>query len=100
MQIEPRDAFRLPQTARTPNNGPPSPIGCSDPGPVFCRHRRVGLSGRTCGCRKIRTLMVWAKARLADILAGNREAAHEWAESQMLTHDPRVTWACALGKQP
>lgn len=66
-------------------------IKIADPGPVFFRHRRVGLGGRTFGCWKFRSMVIDAEARLAAILAADPEAAREWAESQKLTDDPRVT---------
>jgi exopolysaccharide production protein ExoY len=69
-------------------------IKVTDPGPVFFRHRRVGLGGKTFGCWKFRSMVVDAEARLADILITDPEAAREWAEHQKLTDDPRVT---ALG---
>jgi exopolysaccharide production protein ExoY len=117
--IEPRDAFQIARTASTSNDWPPAAvsrgldivialcalmfflpllvlialaIACTDRGPVFFRHRRVGLGGKTFGCWKFRTMVVDAEARLAEILARDPEAAREWAESQKLTHDPRVTW--------
>ena len=66
-------------------------IKIADPGPVFFLHRRVGLGGRTFGCWKFRSMVVEAEARLAAILESDPEAAREWAESQKLTNDPRVT---------
>lgn len=69
-------------------------IRCADPGPVFFRHRRIGLGGQTFGCWKFRTMVIDAEARLEKILQNDPEAAREWAEHQKLTHDPRVT---ALG---
>lgn len=119
MYIEPRDSFHLPAIVKAPNGWPPAAlsraldilistlalvffapllvliavaIACTDPGPVFFRHRRVGLGGKTFGCWKFRTMVVGAEERLAEILARDPEAAREWAESQKLTHDPRVTW--------
>lgn len=65
-----------------------------DPGPIFFRHRRIGKDGRTFGCLKFRTMVVGAEARLEDLLRADPAAAHEWAETQKLTNDPRVT---ALG---
>jgi exopolysaccharide production protein ExoY len=69
-------------------------IKCTDPGPVFFRHRRVGLGGKTFGCWKFRSMVIDAEARLEHILCNDPEAAREWAEHQKLTNDPRVT---ALG---
>ncbi|ASJ92639.1 sugar transferase [Porphyrobacter sp. CACIAM 03H1] len=69
-------------------------IKCTDPGPVFFRHRRVGLGGKTFGCWKFRSMVIDAEARLEQILCSDPEAAREWAEHQKLTNDPRVT---ALG---
>lgn len=66
-------------------------IKVADPGPVFFRHRRVGLGGRTFGCWKFRSMVVGAEARLAAILAADPEAQREWDETQKLTFDPRVT---------
>lgn len=67
-------------------------IKIADPGPVFFRHRRIGLGGKTFGCWKFRTMVVDAESRLAAILAQDPEAAREWQENQKLVHDPRVTW--------
>ncbi|MCZ8369653.1 MAG: sugar transferase [Porphyrobacter sp.] len=66
-------------------------IKIADPGPVFFRHRRVGLGGKTFGCWKFRSMVVDAEARLEKILVSNPLAAREWAEHQKLTDDPRVT---------
>lgn len=66
-------------------------IRIADPGPVFFGHRRIGLGGRSFRCWKFRTMVVDAEARLQAILASDPEAAREWAESQKLTYDPRVT---------
>ncbi|MBI1403120.1 MAG: sugar transferase [Porphyrobacter sp.] len=66
-------------------------IKIGDPGPVFFRHRRVGLGGRTFHCWKFRSMVTDAEARLEHILRSDPRAAREWAEHQKLTHDPRVT---------
>jgi len=58
--------------------------------PLFA-HNRVGEGGRMFPCLKIRSMRHNAESELADILARDPEAAREWAESQKLTHDPRVT---------
>lgn len=119
MYIEPRESFH-PQSAATDWSGwsPGTPsrlldlaiaalallfflplflliavaIKIADPGPVFFRHRRIGLGGKTFGCWKFRTMVVDAESRLAAILAQDPEAAREWQENQKLVHDPRVTW--------
>ncbi len=119
MYIEPRDSFHIKSETQALNSwvtGTPSrlldiliaslallfvlplfaviavAIKLADPGPVFFRHRRVGLGGKTFGCWKFRTMVVDAEARLAAILAADPEAQREWDESQKLTYDPRVTW--------
>jgi exopolysaccharide production protein ExoY len=66
-------------------------IKLSDRGPVFFRHRRVGLNGATFGCLKFRTMVVDADAVLQHHLAQNSDAAREWAELRKLKKDPRVT---------
>lgn len=66
-------------------------ITLTDKGPVFFRHRRVGLGGKTFGCWKFRTMVVDAEERLQDILRKDPAARREWDEHQKLTHDPRVT---------
>lgn len=62
--------------------------------PIF-RHRRLGRGGRPFGCLKFRTMVVDAEAALAAHLADNAAARAEWAATQKLTDDPRVT---ALGR--
>jgi exopolysaccharide production protein ExoY len=62
-----------------------------DRGPVFYRHRRVGLNGSSFDCLKFRTMVVDAERVLERHLAINREAAAEWGERQKLRNDPRVT---------
>ncbi len=63
----------------------------SDGGPVFYRHRRIGLGGRSFGCMKFRTMVTDADARLAALLADDPAARAEWAATQKLKSDPRVT---------
>lgn len=62
-----------------------------DRGPVFYRHRRVGLNGAAFDCLKFRTMVVNGDEVLARHLATNSEAAREWEESRKLKQDPRVT---------
>jgi exopolysaccharide production protein ExoY len=66
-------------------------IKLSDRGPVFFRHRRVGLGGATFDCLKFRTMVVDAERLLECHLAHNSDAAREWAELRKLKKDPRVT---------
>ncbi|MEQ5787959.1 sugar transferase [Erythrobacter sp. NFXS35] len=62
-----------------------------DPGPVFFGHRRIGKDGRSFLCWKFRTMVIDAEARLESLLRADPRAAREWAESQKLSNDPRVT---------
>lgn len=58
-------------------------------------HQRVGQHGVPFTCWKIRTMVPDAEQRLRDHLAADPVAAAEWARTQKLTRDPRVT---ALGR--
>lgn len=62
-----------------------------DRGPVFYRHRRVGLNGTPFDCLKFRTMVVNSDEALRRHLAANSDAAREWEASQKLKRDPRVT---------
>lgn len=62
-----------------------------DGGKPFFGHSRVGRGGRTFRCWKLRTMVPDAEARLAAHLAADPRAAEEWAATQKLRHDPRVT---------
>jgi exopolysaccharide production protein ExoY len=66
-------------------------IKASDGGPVFYRHRRIGLSGTAFDCLKFRTMVVDADEVLQRHLAANGEAAREWEGSRKLKRDPRIT---------
>lgn len=52
---------------------------------------RVGRYGREFGMMKLRSMVPDADARLAAYLAGDPEAAAEWASTQKLKTDPRIT---------
>lgn len=65
-------------------------VAC-DPGPVVYRQTRVGRGGRLFTLYKFRTMQTDAEARLARHLATHPEARREWAETQKLRRDPRVT---------
>ncbi|HTC12153.1 MAG TPA: undecaprenyl-phosphate galactose phosphotransferase WbaP [Acetobacteraceae bacterium] len=62
-----------------------------DGGPALYRHRRIGAGGRSFPCIKFRTMHVNADAMLKDILARDPAAAAEWAATQKLRDDPRIT---------
>ena len=63
----------------------------SDPGPLLFVHRRIGHRGRSFGCLKFRTMKVNGDEILREHLAGSHVARREWAETQKLRDDPRVT---------
>ena len=62
-----------------------------DGGPALYRHRRIGSGGRSFPCMKFRTMHINAEAMLKDILARDPAAAAEWAATQKLRDDPRIT---------
>lgn len=62
-----------------------------DRGTVFYGHERIGRHGKKFTCYKFRTMVPNADAILADYLRHNPEAAEEWARTQKLADDPRVT---------
>lgn len=65
---------------------------CLDGGSPFYVQSRVGRGGRIFSMVKLRSMVQDADRKLAEYLAGNPEAAEEWARTQKLRHDPRVTW--------
>ena len=60
-------------------------------GPALYRHKRVGFEGRMFGCIKFRSMDVNGDRILADLLANDADAAAEWAATQKLRNDPRIT---------
>jgi undecaprenyl-phosphate galactose phosphotransferase len=62
-----------------------------DGGPVFFAHPRIGARGRLFHCLKFRSMVTNSAEALQHVLATDREAAAEWAATQKLRHDPRVT---------
>ena len=59
--------------------------------PGLYGHLRIGRNGQPFRCWKIRTMVPDAAKRLDVHLAKDPAAAAEWAATQKLTHDPRVT---------
>ena len=62
-----------------------------DGGPAFFAHTRIGTGGKPFPCLKFRSMCVDSKRVLEDLLARDPAAAAEWAATQKLTNDPRVT---------
>ncbi len=63
----------------------------ADGGPAFYRHRRIGAGGRVFDCLKFRSMVVDAEGALNRLLASDPAAAAEWAATQKLRNDPRIT---------
>jgi exopolysaccharide production protein ExoY len=70
-------------------------VKLTDGGAVFYGHQRVGRTGRLFTCWKFRTMVVDSDRALRDHLAANPAAASEWAATQKLQNDPRIT---AIGR--
>ena len=62
-----------------------------DGGPAMFSHRRVGTLGRRFQCLKFRSMVLDADAVLARLLRDDPAAAEEWAATQKLRNDPRIT---------
>jgi exopolysaccharide production protein ExoY len=60
-------------------------------GPVLFSQRRVGLGGEPFSCLKFRTMVINGDEVLRRHFQSNPGAAREWAETQKLREDPRVT---------
>jgi len=61
-----------------------------DPGPVFFRHTREGLSGKPLRILKLRTMYGDAEKRLETLLRTNPTIRAEWETSFKLKKDPRI----------
>jgi Undecaprenyl-phosphate galactose phosphotransferase WbaP len=62
-----------------------------DGGPVFFSHTRIGAGGRAFGCLKFRSMRTDADVILERLLQSDPAANAEWAQTQKLLKDPRVT---------
>jgi Undecaprenyl-phosphate galactose phosphotransferase WbaP len=63
----------------------------ADGGPALYRHRRIGAGGRIFDCFKFRSMVPDAENVLQQLLASDLDTAAEWAATQKLRHDPRIT---------
>lgn len=63
-------------------------IKLSDRGPVFFRHERVGLGGRSFRVWKFRSMSIGAEKKIDEVKAATGQAASVFYKS---TNDPRIT---------
>jgi len=63
----------------------------ADGGPILFAHQRLGRNGRPFKCLKFRSMVVRSDEALRELLARDPAAAQEWAETQKLRKDPRIT---------
>lgn len=66
-------------------------VYADDGGPVFFSQKRRGKDGKYFSCFKFRTMVVDAQSRLNTLLENNPELRDEWARTQKLKCDPRLT---------
>src|SRR5215469_16295990 len=66
-------------------------VKASSPGPIFYRHRRIGLGEKTFGLWKFRTMFHNSDHIFWTHLAQNAEARREWLCYRKLKDDPRIT---------
>jgi lipopolysaccharide/colanic/teichoic acid biosynthesis glycosyltransferase len=66
-------------------------VRISSPGPIFFRHRRIGLGGKQFFVWKFRTMYQNADQILEEHLRKCPDAKIEWLQRQKLSNDPRVT---------
>lgn len=60
-------------------------------GPVFFKHKRIGMGGKEIFVWKFRTMVQDADKILATYLAENPDLQKEWEQNHKLQHDPRIT---------
>ncbi|MEQ3651595.1 sugar transferase [Hyphomonas sp.] len=66
-------------------------IRLQDGGPAIFKQMRQGKNGTPFPCYKLRSMVPDAGERLQQLLATDPEARREWAATQKLTRDPRIT---------
>jgi Undecaprenyl-phosphate galactose phosphotransferase WbaP len=66
-------------------------IHLDSPGPIFYSQKRIGFKGKEIRVWKFRTMIKDADKVLESYLNENPEIKEEWAQSQKIKNDPRVT---------
>lgn len=66
-------------------------IKVTSPGPVFFKHKRLGLNGKIIEIYKFRSMVINAQEILDKLLAENPELRKEYEETYKLKNDPRIT---------
>ncbi|MDR1359387.1 MAG: undecaprenyl-phosphate galactose phosphotransferase WbaP [Deltaproteobacteria bacterium] len=66
-------------------------IRLDSPGAAIFRHRRIGRGGKPFDLFKFRTMIKDSDSLLGEYLKTHPESAEEWASSQKLRQDPRIT---------
>ncbi|MFT8643551.1 sugar transferase [Gluconacetobacter sp.] len=62
-----------------------------DGGGALFGHNRIGENGRIFRCLKFRSMVANADEVLKELLERDEAAREEWASTQKLRHDPRIT---------
>jgi exopolysaccharide production protein ExoY len=66
-------------------------VKLSGPGQALFRHMRIGKNGQPFACYKFRTMVNGAEAMLIPLLNDCDQSRSEWAATQKLQNDPRIT---------
>jgi exopolysaccharide production protein ExoY len=66
-------------------------VAYSSPGPILYGHKRVGFGGKPFMCWKFRSMVTNGDVVLDRYLRNNPASRQEWADTQKLKEDPRVT---------
>ena len=64
---------------------------CTDRGPLFYGHRRIGYNGKAFQCWKFRSMVTNGDEMLEAYLAAHPEQSAIWEAERKLDNDPRVT---------
>jgi Undecaprenyl-phosphate galactose phosphotransferase WbaP len=70
-------------------------IKITSPGPVFYRHKRLGMNGKCFCAYKFRSMVADAQERFEKLLESDPEIKKEWEKNHKLAKDPRIT---AIGR--